>query len=129
LPKKRIGQRFVPIATGKTQSGLVGRKAFRLVARGYWRPGRSELTGGEHAVVEDTMDESNAPRAVAARNDPSALLYQATTDLSTIAAAVDLVGEMFDPTMELLEASRALHNALVYLSDWSGDDRGLGEHA
>jgi hypothetical protein len=48
--------------------------------------------------------------------------------LSTIAAAVDRLGQMSDPTMELLEASRAIHNALVFLSDWSGgvgDEKGV----
>lgn len=75
------------------------------------------------------MDERNAPRAEVAQGDARGLLLQATTDLSGIAATVDRVGKMFDPTMELLEASRALHNALVFLSDWSGaglHDKGVG---
>jgi hypothetical protein len=75
------------------------------------------------------MDESDAPQAGVARGEARGLLLQATTDLSGIAATVDRVGENFDPTMELLEASRALHNALVFLSDWSGDglhEKGVG---
>jgi hypothetical protein len=78
--------------------------------------------------VEDTVDERGTAHGDVATGDASPLLYRATSDLSIIAAAVDRVGEMSDPTMELLEASRAIHNALVFLSDWSGDrvdDKGV----
>jgi hypothetical protein len=82
------------------------------------------LIGGWYAVVEDTMEQSDA----VATGEACGLLYRAAVDLSTIVATVDRVGEMSDPTFELLEASRALHNALVFLSDWSGDqgdDKGV----
>jgi hypothetical protein len=75
------------------------------------------------------MDESDAPHVEVVQGDARGLLIQATSDLSSIAATVDRVGEMFDPAMELLEASRSLHNALVFLSDWSGGgvhDKGVG---
>jgi hypothetical protein len=75
------------------------------------------------------MDERNTPRAEVVQGDARGLLLQATSDLSSIAATVDLLGEMFDPTMELLEASRSLHNALVFLSDCSDGglhDKGVG---
>jgi hypothetical protein len=75
------------------------------------------------------MDDSDARHGEVAGGDERTLLYEATSDLSTIAAAVDRVGKMSDPTMELLEVSRALHTALVVLNDWSGgggDDKGVG---
>jgi hypothetical protein len=47
-------------------------------------------------------------------------LDQVTAELSNIAAAVDRVSEASDLTAELLEASRAIHKAVVLLNDWSG---------
>jgi hypothetical protein len=46
------------------------------------------------------------------------VMCQVVVDLSTIAAAVDGVSATSTPTMELLEAGRAIQTALVLLSDW-----------
>jgi hypothetical protein len=66
------------------------------------------------------MDESDASESPALRNDPRRVLHEATVELSNIATAVDLASDVPNPTMEILEASRAIHSALVFLSDWSG---------
>jgi len=49
-----------------------------------------------------------------------AMLRQAMTDLTATAATVDSLCATSSPSMSLLEASRAIHNALVALEDWSG---------
>jgi hypothetical protein len=52
-------------------------------------------------------------------------LDDATVDLRDIAFTVDRAS-VLDPTMELLEASHAIHRALIALSDWchlGGADR------
>jgi hypothetical protein len=43
-------------------------------------------------------------------------LDQLTAELSNIAAAVDRLSEASHPTAELLDASYAIHKALVFLS-------------
>ena len=40
--------------------------------------------------------------------------------LSNIVATVDRVSEVSHSAMERLEASRSIHNALVFLGDWIG---------
>src|SRR4051812_48065541 len=45
-------------------------------------------------------------------------LHDAIVDLRDIAVTVDRAIAVLDPTMELLEASRAMHRALIVLSDW-----------
>jgi hypothetical protein len=66
------------------------------------------------------MDEIDASQSGASGNDLSRVLHEATAELSNIAVAVDRASEVPNPTMEILEASRAIHSALVFLSDWSG---------
>jgi hypothetical protein len=47
-------------------------------------------------------------------------MNQVRVELRKIAAVVDRVSEASRPTMELLEARRAIQNALVSLSNGSG---------
>jgi hypothetical protein len=53
--------------------------------------------------------------------DPAvhAVMHDLTVDLRDIAVTVERVSAVLDPTMELLEASHAIHRALVLLIDWS----------
>jgi hypothetical protein len=51
-------------------------------------------------------------------SDGVPVLRQATAKLRDIAVAVDLALAVLDPTVELLEASHAIHRALVLLIDW-----------
>ena len=46
------------------------------------------------------------------------VLHDATVDLRDIAVTVDRASAVLDPTMELLEASHAIHRALILLSEW-----------
>lgn len=46
------------------------------------------------------------------------LLCDAIVDLRDIAVTVDRASAVLDPTMDLLEASHAIHRALNLLSDW-----------
>ena len=60
--------------------------------------------------------------------DPAirALLQDAAVDLRDIAVTVDRASAILCPTPELLEASHAIHTALIMLSDWlrfGGADR------
>jgi hypothetical protein len=72
------------------------------------------------AVPEEMMADIDGPEFGSASNDDtSGILYQVTADLTAIAAVVDRASEASDPMMDLLEASRALHTALVFLSRWS----------
>jgi len=48
-----------------------------------------------------------------------AVMSDLTADLHDIAVTVERVSAVLDPTMELLEASHAIHRALVLLIDWS----------
>jgi len=51
---------------------------------------------------------------------PGGLLDKATTDLISVAAIIDCIYDPSHPSMELLEAKRAVHNALVVLGAWDG---------
>jgi len=54
------------------------------------------------------------------------VLHDATVDLRDVALRVDSVSALLDPTMELLEASHAIHRALILLNEWcdlTGADR------
>jgi hypothetical protein len=56
------------------------------------------------------------------------VLHDAIVELRDIADAVDRARAVLDPTVELLEASHAIHRALILLTDWShlaGADRSL----
>jgi hypothetical protein len=46
------------------------------------------------------------------------LLHDATVDLRDIAVTVDRASAVVAPSMELLEASHAIHRALIVLSEW-----------
>jgi hypothetical protein len=46
------------------------------------------------------------------------VVHDATVDLRHIALTVDRASAVFDPSVELLEASHAIHRALILLSDW-----------
>ena len=50
--------------------------------------------------------------------DARGLINQAKAELRAIAAAVDRVSEVSHPTVELLDARRAIYTALVVLNDW-----------
>jgi hypothetical protein len=50
--------------------------------------------------------------------DARGVINQAKAELSAIAAAVDRVSEVSHPTVELLDARRAIYTALVVLNDW-----------
>ena len=66
------------------------------------------------------MSTTEAPSLGLSRIDTSRVMHQVTAELSEIASAVDRVSESSHPTMELLEASRAIQSALVSLSHWNG---------
>lgn len=51
---------------------------------------------------------------------PEDLLLQARSALTGVAATIDRLSNSTGPSMELLEARRAVHNALVALGGWSG---------
>ncbi len=51
---------------------------------------------------------------------PGTLLCQATTELISVAAMIDCMYDQSTTSMELLEAKRAIHNALVALNSWGG---------
>jgi hypothetical protein len=51
------------------------------------------------------------------------VLQDVTAYLRDIAVTVDRASAVIDPNMELLEASHAIHRALVLLMDW-GTSRG-----
>jgi hypothetical protein len=57
--------------------------------------------------------------------DPAvdAVMHDLTADLRDIAVTVERASTFLDPTMELLEASHAIHRALVLLIDWSTSRR------
>jgi hypothetical protein len=63
------------------------------------------------------MDQVDAAGLQALTSDAVAVLNLMATELSSIAATVDRVSEESHSTMELLEASRSIHNALVFLGD------------
>ncbi len=55
----------------------------------------------------------------AAGDYPRALLLQASSALMGVAATIGRLSNSTGPSMELLEARRAVHNALVALGGWS----------
>jgi hypothetical protein len=66
------------------------------------------------------MEDVETARAVAVGADTNGAMNQVRAELRRIAAAVDRVSDISHPTMELLEASRAIQSALVSLGNWSG---------
>jgi len=58
--------------------------------------------------------------ALAGRGDPRVVLAEAVAELINVAAVVDKLCDTSSPSMGLLEASRAIHHALVVLADVSG---------
>jgi hypothetical protein len=65
-----------------------------------------------------SMDKAGIPGVAVIKVDMDGVISQVTAELSTLAATVDGVSEAATPTMELLEASRAIQTALVLLNDW-----------
>ncbi len=55
-----------------------------------------------------------------AGGNPEVLARQARSQLMGAAATIDRLGDVCGPSMELLEARRAVHSALVALSGWGG---------
>jgi hypothetical protein len=51
-------------------------------------------------------------------------LRDVTVDLRSIALTVERAGALLDPNVELLEASHAIHRALVLLIDWNSEETG-----
>jgi hypothetical protein len=49
------------------------------------------------------------------------VLRDAAVDLRNIALTVDRARAVLDPTLELLEASHAIHRALVLMVDWNSE--------
>ncbi len=47
------------------------------------------------------------------------LLCEATATLISVIATIDCVSDPSSPSMELLEAKRAIHNAIVALRGWN----------
>lgn len=66
------------------------------------------------------MSDVETAKAVLVGADTNGAMNQVRAELWTIAAAVDRVSDISHPTMELLEASRAIQSALVSLGNWSG---------
>ena len=62
--------------------------------------------------------------------DPAvrAVLHDATVALRDIAVKVDRASEVLDPTMELLEASHAIHRALIVLERLVPPQRSRSAH-
>lgn len=60
-------------------------------------------------MARSTADES-----------PGVLLRRARSDLMGVAATVDRLSNTAGPSLELLEARRAVHEAHVALGGWSG---------
>jgi hypothetical protein len=65
------------------------------------------------------MDKFDAAGLAMDKAATSGELHQVTAELTNIAAAVDRLGEVSHPPAELLEASHAIHRALVFLSNSS----------
>ncbi len=51
---------------------------------------------------------------------PGRLIDKATASLMNVASMVDCLYDSSSQSMELLEAKRAIHNALVALATWQG---------
>jgi maleate cis-trans isomerase len=65
------------------------------------------------------MDQSDAADSAVTTSDAVAVLHLMGAELSSIAVTVPYVSELSHPTMKLLEASRSIHKAIVFLGDWS----------
>jgi hypothetical protein len=70
---------------------------------------------------------ARAPEDEMNRIDPPDLevrtaLHDVTVDLRYIALTVERASAVLDPNVELLEASHAIHRALVLLSDWNSEE-------
>jgi hypothetical protein len=61
-----------------------------------------------------------------AGQDDVCVLRYATAQLREIAVAVDRASAVFDPAIELVEASYSIHQALVLLADWRASREGIG---
>ncbi|HEX3839190.1 MAG TPA: hypothetical protein VHU85_00215 [Acidimicrobiales bacterium] len=70
------------------------------------------------------MNDVEAAKAVVVGAETNGAMNQVRAELREIAAAVDRVSDLSHPTMELLEASRAIQSALVSLGNWSGSTSG-----
>jgi hypothetical protein len=66
------------------------------------------------------MDKTEATGNRLDGADTSGVIPRVTAELAEIAAAVARVSRTLSPTVELLEASRAIQSALVSLSNWDG---------
>ncbi|HEX3564121.1 MAG TPA: hypothetical protein VHU17_02005 [Acidimicrobiales bacterium] len=66
------------------------------------------------------MDDVETAKGALARAETNGAMNQVRAELRRIAAAVDRVSDISHPTVELLEASRAIQSALVSLGNWSG---------
>jgi hypothetical protein len=64
------------------------------------------------------VDRIEIPGVESGNMEASRVMHRVTEELSEIAVAVDRVSEASHPTMELLEASRAIQSALVSLNNW-----------
>jgi len=62
----------------------------------------------------------------AGSTDSGVRLRQAIIELSSVAAIVDRLCDASHPSMELLDASRSVHNALVFLDEFGGSP---GDHS
>jgi hypothetical protein len=72
--------------------------------------------------LEGSVSTTEAPEVMAGNGDTRRVMHRVTAALNDIAAVVDRVSELSHPTMELLEARRAIQSALVSLSNWNGSD-------
>ena len=66
------------------------------------------------------MSTIEGPDAEMGNGDTSGVMQRVTAELGEIAAEIARVIATASPTMELLEASRAIQSALVSLSSWNG---------
>ncbi|MGH9097436.1 MAG: hypothetical protein ACRDWB_08430 [Acidimicrobiales bacterium] len=69
---------------------------------------------------EEEMGGSEVPELASDGADAIGAMHRVIAELGEIAAEVARVLAVASPTMELLEASRAIQSALVSLSDWNG---------
>jgi hypothetical protein len=66
------------------------------------------------------MNDVETAQSVLVGAETRGAMNQVRAELRKIAAAVDRVSDIPHPTVELLEASRAIQSALVSLGNWSG---------
>jgi hypothetical protein len=74
----------------------------------------------ESEALERSSRRPTAARVAEPLDTSTGVLYEVIVELRNIAAAVDRVSEMSRSTPDVLAASRAIHSALVLLSEWSG---------